>query len=177
MVKYTHNSLSNSMIKECQLCQKSFNAPVSKAKFCSKSCYHQSNLGKPTWNAGLVGVMKPNKTSFKKGHSAGIRFGRDKDTSGANNVRWNGGVQRSHGYRKILIPEHPYATKAGYVREHRLVVEAILGRHLLPEENIHHINGIKDDNRAENLYLCSSNSEHQKIEHRKNKRKMKSNLL
>lgn len=64
---------------------------------------------------------------------------------------------RADGYVNILIDNHPRVNHKGekirYVLEHILVMEAYLGRYLHPEENVHHINGVRDDNRIENLEL------------------------
>lgn len=40
-----------------------------------------------------------------------------------------------------------------HMQQHRLVMEEKIGRKLLPNERVHHINGIRDDNRPENLEL------------------------
>lgn len=66
-----------------------------------------------------------------------------------------GYTESATGYRFIYLPSHPSANPTGYVQEHRLVVEHRLGRYLLPHEDVHHKNGIKNDNRDDNLELLT----------------------
>lgn len=67
-----------------------------------------------------------------------------------------------YGYAWEYCPNHPYS-KSGRVKRARLVMENKLGRYLLPEEIVHHINGVKNDDTVKNLQLCSSENEHHKI--------------
>lgn len=64
--------------------------------------------------------------------------------------------RHSKGYLLVYQPDHPWAQKSGYVAEHRLVMEQALGRYLLPLETVHHKNGVRDDNRPENLEVWYS---------------------
>lgn len=74
---------------------------------------------------------------------------------GSENPNWTGG-RRSAGsygeYVQVYAPDHPNRVH-NCVLEHRLVVEQELGRYLLNDEIVHHLNGVKNDNRFENLAL------------------------
>lgn len=80
---------------------------------------------------------------------------RDKDTEHGPN--WRGGRVRNgrDGYWHLYRPDHPNATKEGYVAEHRLVMEGHLGRYLTRDEVVHHISQDIDDNRIANLQVMT----------------------
>jgi hypothetical protein len=79
------------------------------------------------------------------------------------NPNWKGGrTTTSQGYVWIKSNEHPNKNRQGYVLEHRLVIEKKLGRYLEKSEHVHHINGVKTDNRIENLKIVTR-SEHTTI--------------
>lgn len=84
--------------------------------------------------------------------------------SGKNGPTWNGGkTKNKQGYVMVLRKDHPFAQKPNFrISEHRLEMEKKIGRYLKKEEHVHHLNGIKDDNRIENLVLITK-SEHSSI--------------
>ena len=76
----------------------------------------------------------------------------------ANN--WKGGrLKDGKGYIRIKLDSEDYyfamTYKKGYILEHRLVMAKSLGRCLAKSEHVHHKNGIRCDNRFENLELLS----------------------
>lgn len=86
---------------------------------------------------------------------------------GNNNPNWRGGrLKKKNGYIIVFSPHHPFASKDKYVLEHRLIVEKNIGRFLNPKEVVHHINGVVDDNRIENLELFLSQADHARVEYR-----------
>ena len=80
-------------------------------------------------------------------------------TKREGNPHWKGGKITYQGY--VMIRRDRMTKKGNkYQFEHRLIMEQYLGRYLKPEEIVHHINGIRNDNRVENLVLTTK-SKHQ----------------
>lgn len=66
------------------------------------------------------------------------------------------------GYIRVYFPDHPRSGKKGFIMDHRLVAEEKYGRPLLRGEHVHHLNGIRDDNRPENLVVMAAR-EHMRL--------------
>lgn len=91
----------------------------------------------------------------------GLKSKRGRGSPLERNYFWKGGerVERE-GYVLLKTPGHPYANKAGYVREHRLVMERVLGRYLLQDEEVHHRDDDPRNNHPDNLQVFASHAEH-----------------
>ena len=128
--------------KNCIHCKKEFqpkstsiNGSGTTTKFCSFKCYHVHRIGRPH-----------GKTNERK------------------NYRIYG------GYRWILVPlgyrndNKKAVLKSGrYIQEHRYVMEQELGRSLTRNEDVHHINFNRLDNRSENLMVLTRR-QHRQLE-------------
>lgn len=113
-----------------------------------KRAINQNNL--KWWNEGK--------------HKPDCNCARCADQTGENNPQWNGGVSHQGPYITVKIypndPLYEMADSRGYALEHRVVMAQKLGRPLKAGETVHHINGVKDDNRIENLELWYTNHGH-----------------
>jgi len=85
---------------------------------------------------------------------------RRKNQRGERNPYWRGGRHITpDGYVLCTVePGHPFFCMAGYdnrILEHRLVMAEYLSRPLLPNENVHHVDGNPSNNDTENLVLMT----------------------
>jgi hypothetical protein len=113
---------------------------------------------KRPWKGSLCSFPKCGKKNNSLGLCVGHAAQRRKGHELTPLRQWRGRAgspyQDAKGYVLVCRPGHPNAmTRDGYVYEHRLVMSETLGRPLRTGENVHHINGVKDDNRPENLEL------------------------
>ena len=123
-----------------------------------------SHKGKRPSPETLAKISGPNNHFFGKHHTPAVKGKIIAALRGERTATTKRGTRRrrinNDGYALVYCPSHPYAGFGGMVLEHRLVVEAHIGRVLEPTEVIHHINGKRTDNRIENLMRFSANGDH-----------------
>lgn len=95
----------------------------------------------------------------------GLETQRSGPRNGCDHPDWQGGRILIGRYWYVWTgPDHPMATKRGYVAEHRLLVSERIGRPLHRNEVVHHRDGDPRNNNPDNLELFQTNAEHLRAE-------------
>lgn len=145
--------------KICKVCNKVFyvhhwTIKERPCKYCSNKCQGKSKEFREKMRLANIGKKRSEK--FKKALSFA--------TKGNKNSNWKGGIKKHRGgYVCLHSPNHPFRSVDNYVLEHRLVMEKYIGRYLKHSEHVHHKNGIKNDNRLENLQIIMNKTHHGKV--------------
>jgi hypothetical protein len=132
--------------KKCIRCGSQFHAKTVRQVYCSAECKQWTSVCK---QCGESFVVSPKA----KGDYCGTACFYEHVAPTGSKIR------ADNGYVLVKVPKDTlgakkYGTRSGnWMLEHRYVMQQKLGRPLGLRENVHHINGKRDDNRPENLEL------------------------
>lgn len=123
-------------------------------RYCSRKCAcaaqaAAAKIKRTCVQCGAGFDITQSKLLRQKGLYCGIRCLGDSRKGEGNPQYKNGKSITKKGYVTLKV-------EGKSVFEHRVVMEKHLGRILYKDENVHHINGVRDDNRIENLELWST---------------------
>lgn len=148
--------------RPCERCGKAFRpkSNVAVGRWCSRSCSDAARVRAVVITCDVCGADVERKPSEIGGrvycsracYSRGvIRAAIDREHNGKP-VR-----QDRDGYLWLWEPEHPESRRyKGWIAEHRLVAEQVIGRLLTSSDEVRHINRIRNDNRPENLEVLDN---------------------
>lgn len=165
-------------MKNCLKCGIEFDSKNKNKLYCSWRCYRNSKAQRH-YSRNKTWLSKEEQAKEHKCEKCGLSYHPTRKDQRYCSSKCSGDSRRKFlsipeclesasrkldkkiGYVRVYCPMHPEANTWGYVYEHRLIMESIIGRHLKKDEHIHHINGKRWDNSPENLQIMSP-SEHSK---------------
>lgn len=163
-------------MRNCKNCEKEYDYAGYYCRWCSQKLREEKRKGipckscnkiKPISNksnhlCGLCYVKKrendnpiyKEKKRIAKFKSRRKSRGQDPESPLMKNKAGDGYINPD-GYKQLTKIYHPNSSKSGRIFEHRYIMSEYLKRPLKKNETVHHLNGIKNDNRIENLELWS----------------------
>jgi hypothetical protein len=142
----------------CEGCGTTFQAARSDARFCARCGnlrkvrdYERRNLG-TCQDCGAPIVRNAGRCRACATKA--------RDLTRERNPYWRGGRTRFSGYIYVRNPNYGQDDKRHYVAEHVLVWEKASGQSVPKGWHVHHLNGIRTDNRSENLVAMSASDHH-----------------
>lgn len=160
-------------MKKCQNCTKEFDENKSWEKYCTTKCrrnYHQRKvkdrckndpgfrLKKNEYERDRIRKVGRRRDRLKHNECEKRRYREKHGINSDDDLRIakrGSGTITPYGYRQIIRHGHPNSRKDGAMFEHVFIMSEHIGRPLMKHETVHHKNGMRSDNRIENLELWS----------------------